>query len=147
MEHTQKLDQVRRTVAARFAQLGGTHSADFCETILVREGYYCGRRFSFEDWRAVWFADEEEVKFSDADGSPIDSIKLENGDGRTDVGFETADNVFVRWIMNDVGKPIRMESRLDSPARYPAFAEPLDDTGRVAFGLKTESSIYVFYPE
>lgn len=41
---------------------------DCCETILIRDGFYCGRRFSVGDHRAIWFLEEEVIKFFGTDG-------------------------------------------------------------------------------
>jgi hypothetical protein len=38
------------------------------ESILIRDGYYCGRRFELGDYRAVWFLEEDILKISTADG-------------------------------------------------------------------------------
>jgi hypothetical protein len=35
------------------------------ETILIRDGYYCGRRFHTDQHRAVWFIEEDELKIYD----------------------------------------------------------------------------------
>ncbi len=32
------------------------------ESILIRDGFYCGRRFNFGDYQAVWFVEEGLVK-------------------------------------------------------------------------------------
>lgn len=32
------------------------------ESILIREGFYCGRRFNLGSHRAVWFLEEDELK-------------------------------------------------------------------------------------
>ena len=32
------------------------------ESILIRDGFYCGRRFEMTDYRAVWFLEPDEIK-------------------------------------------------------------------------------------
>jgi hypothetical protein len=32
------------------------------EAMLIRDGYFCGRRFRFQLYHAVWFIEEDEVK-------------------------------------------------------------------------------------
>ena len=46
------------------------------ESILVRDGFYCGRRLEFEQARAVWFFDENQVKVFQADGSVADVLDI-----------------------------------------------------------------------
>jgi hypothetical protein len=35
------------------------------ESILIRDGFYCGRRFHTDQHRAVWFIEEDELKIFD----------------------------------------------------------------------------------
>jgi hypothetical protein len=65
---------VRRLVAHAFDQLGAALSSpvergEIRETILIRDGYYCGRRFETDSASAVWFVEENQVKFYRADGT------------------------------------------------------------------------------
>lgn len=39
------------------------------ETTLIRGGMYCGRRFYLEGYSAVFFAEEQQIKFYHPDGS------------------------------------------------------------------------------
>jgi hypothetical protein len=63
MEHAQLVERVRHIVKDVFAERGVTALAELCETILVREGFYCGRCFSCRNLRAVWFLEENVIKF------------------------------------------------------------------------------------
>jgi predicted acylesterase/phospholipase RssA len=60
---------IRRLVADTFARLGLSCGAEPIETILIRDGIYCGRRFDVEHGHAVWFIEEEQLKFFRASGS------------------------------------------------------------------------------
>lgn len=40
--------------------MGNKHDID--ETVLIREGVYCGHRFSSGNLSAVWFFEEDQVK-------------------------------------------------------------------------------------
>ena len=53
---------VREIILNMLPELG-MDSADFCETILIRDGHYAGRRFEFAGGRAIWFVNEDQVKF------------------------------------------------------------------------------------
>jgi hypothetical protein len=39
------------------------------EAMLIRDGYFCGRRFRFQLYHAVWFIEEDEVKILGPDGA------------------------------------------------------------------------------
>jgi hypothetical protein len=67
--HADLTETIRRHVAATFVELGLSRGAEPRETILIREGAYCGRRFDAEDGHAVWFIEEGQVKFYRVDGS------------------------------------------------------------------------------
>ena len=68
MPHSQILDNAREFVAHTWAEFGADLSAPRAETILIRDGYYCGRRFQCDGLSAVWFIEEQEVKFYDRQG-------------------------------------------------------------------------------
>jgi len=62
MHHAQLLELVRQIVRETFASHGTDSLDDWCETILIRDGYYCGRRFTCGDLRAIWFIEENSLK-------------------------------------------------------------------------------------
>ncbi|MDX1948569.1 MAG: hypothetical protein SFU86_24495 [Pirellulaceae bacterium] len=68
MHHAQRTHEVRRLVATTFADLGVAEPEQFRESILIRDGSYCGRRFVSDSATAIWFIEENEVKFYRADG-------------------------------------------------------------------------------
>lgn len=57
-------ENVRQIVAEH-----GVDPQDMSESILIRDGYYCGRRFQLDGLQAVWFVEENELKVYNADGS------------------------------------------------------------------------------
>jgi len=59
---------IRQLVNETFAELHLSGGAEPRETILIRGGHYCGRRFDVENGHAVWFMEEEQIKFFRADG-------------------------------------------------------------------------------
>ena len=67
MQHTLQLDAVRHVVLRTFADFTSP-SSELFETVLIRDGFYCGRSFTCDDVRAVWFAEENVVKFYGSDG-------------------------------------------------------------------------------
>jgi hypothetical protein len=60
---------VRRIVTDTFGAIGLSDGPEPQETILIRDGAYCGRRFDASRGHAVWFVEEEQIKFFRADGS------------------------------------------------------------------------------
>jgi hypothetical protein len=71
MPHALLIADVRQLVVETFARLGLSCSAELCETILIRDGMYCGRRFDVEDGHAIWFIEEEQLKFFNASGGVV----------------------------------------------------------------------------
>ena len=72
MQHTIQLEAIREVVIQAFAEYASP-GVEFSESVLIREGFYCGRRFTSDAARAVWFADENIVKFYCADGQFLES--------------------------------------------------------------------------
>jgi hypothetical protein len=69
MPHAHLTAAVRSRVAQVFARLGITDENELRETILIRSGAYCGRRFDTVAGHAIWFVEENQIKFYDAAGS------------------------------------------------------------------------------
>lgn len=40
----------------------------FRESLLIQDGYYCGRRFSFNGYQMVWFIEEQQIKLFSPEG-------------------------------------------------------------------------------
>jgi hypothetical protein len=76
MMHAQLTRSVRNLVGETLVELGLSSGSEPRETILVRDGAYCGRRFDSTDGHAVWFVEDEQIKFFRADGSLVQSIAL-----------------------------------------------------------------------
>ena len=68
---------VRQQIDGIFDQLGVDDAVEPCETILIRNGHYCGRRFQRGGMEAIWFVEENEVKFYDPSGSLLKVIRSE----------------------------------------------------------------------
>ena len=69
MQGASKTEQVRRFVFQALARLGRANADEIRETILVRDGYYCGWRFETDAGAAIWFVEENQVKVFRADGT------------------------------------------------------------------------------
>ena len=77
MQHAQLLERVRHIVRTKFTDLGVPSLEEFCETILVRDGYYCGRCFICGDYKAVWFIEEQLLKISCRHTGVIDTSPVQ----------------------------------------------------------------------
>jgi len=69
MHHAQLTEGVRQLVAKSFADLGAAPDSELRETILIRNGGYCGRRFETDTAAAIWFVEENQLKVFRADGT------------------------------------------------------------------------------
>jgi hypothetical protein len=77
MAHAQSIAGVRQLVATVFTELGVADAEHPRETLLVCGGTYCGRRFQAEDGQAVWFFEENQVKFYAGDGRVARVVQLD----------------------------------------------------------------------
>ena len=78
MTNLQRLNSVRNL----FRQWLASQSVEVemsppVETLLIRDGYYRGRRFQHQGYQAVWFAEEEEIKFFLPDGQLATSMNVD----------------------------------------------------------------------
>jgi hypothetical protein len=63
MDSIPKTRLIRQYIRSALLQLGDPHPAPVIETLLIRDGVYCGHRFCRNDYQAVWFIEENQVKF------------------------------------------------------------------------------------
>jgi hypothetical protein len=75
MHHAQLTESIRQRVAATFAQFGIEPEEGLRESILIRDGAYCGRRYESSSGHAVWFVEEDQLKFYRPDGSVVRVIE------------------------------------------------------------------------
>jgi hypothetical protein len=61
-------EAVRALVRTTFSELGIDSAPLWRETVLIRDGAYCGRRFDVAGGHAIWFVEEQQIKFYLADG-------------------------------------------------------------------------------
>jgi hypothetical protein len=63
MSHANLSLLVRDCVLQGFADLGIDTGGELRETVLIRGGMYCGRRYETEQGAALWFLEEDQLKF------------------------------------------------------------------------------------
>lgn len=54
---------MRAAIACQLEQLGVQDSGKLHETLLIRNGLFCGRKFQCEGHLVVWFIEEDEIKY------------------------------------------------------------------------------------
>jgi hypothetical protein len=75
MSETPEVHTIRELVRQTFCELGSVSNLAPRETLLIRHGRYCGHHFQHDALRAVWFAEENEVKFYGTDGRLIKVLR------------------------------------------------------------------------
>jgi hypothetical protein len=83
MPHAQLIAAVRRLVGEALARVDRDRldhdGADpIRESILIREGLYCGRRFETSAGYAIWFVEENQVKIFERTGRVVDVLQLDD---------------------------------------------------------------------
>ena len=59
---------IRKLIEQTFESLRSEPQGLSRETLLIREGHYCGHRYESNELTAVWFLEEDEIKFFGEDG-------------------------------------------------------------------------------
>lgn len=70
--HTRTLQQVRDLIRDKFQVMGVDEESQVTESILIQDGYYCGRRFCRDGVQAIWFVEEGQVKFYCREGTVVE---------------------------------------------------------------------------
>jgi hypothetical protein len=71
MTNSQRLAAVRRCLDRWLDAQNPDSEIEIRDSVLIRNGFYVGRRFLLGTFSAVWFMEEDEVKVHDASGSMI----------------------------------------------------------------------------
>lgn len=61
-------EAVRHQIRSHFAAHGASANEPVRESLLIRGGFFCGRRFECHGLQAVWFVEEGQVKLFGPDG-------------------------------------------------------------------------------
>ena len=76
MDCVQLLEEIRSLIQATFIAFGGSSHRPPCEAMLIRDGFFCGRRFDSDGLHAIWFVEENEIKFYDRSGAILRVLEL-----------------------------------------------------------------------
>jgi hypothetical protein len=71
------LESIRSGIRQRLIDLGAEDLGNPAESCLLQDGAYCGRRFTLGGFQAVWFFEEDQVKFYGARGEMMSSERIE----------------------------------------------------------------------
>lgn len=74
MTNSQRLASVRQHLESWFRDRYPNVEWSPTESILISDGCYCGRRFIFDPFSAIWFVEEDELKIFDEDGSVAECV-------------------------------------------------------------------------
>ncbi len=77
-----QIDSIRLAIRTSLAEQG-CDVTDMHEAILIRQGMYCGRRFECDAGSAVWFIEENQIKYFAPDGSIVKTVRLPNAEPLT----------------------------------------------------------------
>jgi len=69
MDSKSHVDVIRERIHGFYSELGLPFPVGANESILLNDGYYCGRRFEYDGLNAIWFIEENEIKYYDRDGT------------------------------------------------------------------------------
>ncbi|MHB0959023.1 MAG: hypothetical protein ACYC6N_12640 [Pirellulaceae bacterium] len=76
MHYVPRMDQIRSLIQQTFTEFGSLPERMPREAMLIRDGYFCGRRFEADGLQAVWFTEEDEIKFFDRSGAIVRVVTL-----------------------------------------------------------------------
>lgn len=120
MSNLQRLNLVRNLLRDWFAsQAEGAPQPQMVEACLIRNGYYCGRRFQCGDHSAVWFTEEDEIKIYAPNGALLEARSI---------GEETAE-LEIHQLRPREKQPREMGPELENPA---VVEQPVDAPQRRA---------------
>jgi hypothetical protein len=71
MQQTSRTEWIRKVIRDTFTELGSATDDPPREALLIRDGTYCGHRFKRGSLEAVWFVEENQVKFYGTDGRVV----------------------------------------------------------------------------
>jgi hypothetical protein len=74
MSNSQRLAHVRNLITEWFREHGHPEVDRIDDSILIRDGFYCGRRFTVGDCTAVWFIEPDQIKLFDAENQLLASL-------------------------------------------------------------------------
>ena len=78
MNHTNQLESVRRQVDEAFRTHRVPADEQTCETLLLKDGNYYGRRFSRDRFHAVWVIANDVIEVFGCESELLESLTISN---------------------------------------------------------------------
>lgn len=63
MSRATPVEKIRAAIASQLCSFGAPAIESMHETMLIRNGLFCGRKFQCHGHEVVWFMEEDEIKF------------------------------------------------------------------------------------
>ena len=82
-------------------------------------------------------------------GNPLKECVFEdfNGDGKTDLGFLTAENVFSAWLISDtISKKPDFTERFPEAITQLLLRGDIDSSGRTSLVMRGKNNLYILTP-
>lgn len=73
---------MRSAIANQMNSMGVSKNCELHETLLIRDGLFCGRKYQYDGYTIVWFLEEDQLKIFSPVGELISStsaISFMNG--------------------------------------------------------------------
>ena len=67
MSHIKKVEQARQEFSQLLASCGASDDEPISESMLIRDGFYVGRRFRHGDVEGIWLVDSDELIINDGE--------------------------------------------------------------------------------
>ncbi len=75
MDSVPKSRLIRQRIRSLLLEIGARPGSVESETLLIRDGVYCGHHFRFGQYEAVWFVEEEQIKLYGPSGTLVRSLR------------------------------------------------------------------------
>jgi hypothetical protein len=110
MTNSQRLAAVRRCLDRWLEQQHCDADIDIRDAVLIRGGYYIGRRFELGQFHAVWFMEEDQVKVHDAAGNVLarfDAAAIDLANASQEAVEEAVEEEATIIAMPSLSEPVR----------------------------------------
>jgi len=77
MDRVELLEQIRSLIREALHRHGAAPDGSVHEAMLIRNGFFCGRRFETDGFQAIWFVEENEIKIYGRDGAIAKVLALD----------------------------------------------------------------------
>ena len=75
LEPSMRPRNIRQLIEKTFASLSESPNQILAESLLIRDGHYCGHKFKSSVCTAVWFHEEDQIKVRGKDGKLLMVVK------------------------------------------------------------------------